>query len=108
MDRRASGGNSGVPTPWRRAEGHTDDADIARRRRTPRGQRPRARTESPRSETGRSRVRLQRKEGTQTASGSRKAYADDERSWEVGQLRSTREVSEQGRVVEAARLWWIL
>ncbi len=50
----------GVPTPWRKAEGHTGGAAIARRRRTPRGQRPRARTEAPRTGTGRSRVRLRR------------------------------------------------
>jgi hypothetical protein len=30
-------------------------------------------------------------------SGSRKAYADDERTWEVGQLRNTCEVAERGR-----------
>jgi len=29
------------------------------------------------------------------ASGSRKAYADDERTWEVGPLRSTREAAER-------------
>ncbi len=44
-----------VPTPWGKAEGKTVRADIARRRRTSRGRRPRARTESTRSGTGRSR-----------------------------------------------------
>jgi hypothetical protein len=31
------------------------------------------------------------------ASGSLRMYADDERTWEVGQTQSTGEVSEQGR-----------
>jgi hypothetical protein len=33
----------------------------------------------------------------QAVSGSRKAYADDERLWEVGQTRSTYEAAERGR-----------
>ena len=36
------------------AEGHIRRVDIARRGGTPRGQRPRARTETPRARTGRS------------------------------------------------------
>jgi len=48
----------GVPTPWRKAEGYPGGADIARRWRTPRGQRPRARAQAPRTGTGRARVRL--------------------------------------------------
>ena len=39
------------------AEGHIRCADIARRTGVPRGQRPRARTETPCAGTGRSRVR---------------------------------------------------
>src|SRR5579864_5525760 len=97
MNHCESGGDFGVPTPWRSAEGNIGGVDIARRRRTPRGQRPRARTESPRTGTGRSRVRLRRKEETQTASGSRKTNADDERTREVGQSGSTDEAVEQSR-----------
>ena len=78
------------------AEGHTGRVDIARRDGTPRGQRPRARTEAPRTGTGRSRVCL-RREGPQAASGSPRTHADDERTWEVGRLRSTGEAAEQSR-----------
>src|SRR3989441_1731924 len=88
--------HSGVPTPWRKAEGHIGGADIARRRRTLRGQRPCARTQAPRTGTGRSRVRLWPR-GPQTASGSPRTHADDERAREVEQLRSTGEAAEQGR-----------
>ena len=49
-------GYSGVPTPSRQAEGNTGRAAIARRAGTPRGQRPRACTEAPRTGTGRSRL----------------------------------------------------
>src|SRR5260370_37518205 len=42
--------------------------------------------------TGTSHVCLQRRE-VQTASGSRKAHADDGQTWEVGQLHSTVEVA---------------
>src|SRR5438445_167929 len=62
----------------------------------PRGHRPRARTQTPRAGTGRSQVcpglLLPR-----DTSGSLRTYADDERTWEVGQTCSTCEVSEQGR-----------
>ena len=68
MPRYASAGYSGVPTPWRYAEGHTDCAASARRSGTPRGQRPHARTETPRTGTPRSRVPLPPRE-PQTASG---------------------------------------
>src|SRR5205085_7017030 len=73
----------GVPTRWRLAEGNIDGADIARRPRTPRGQRPRARTDAPRTGAGRSHDRLHRE--MQSASGSLRTNADDERAWEVGQ-----------------------
>jgi hypothetical protein len=33
----------------------------------------------------------------QTVSGSRRTHADDEQTWEVGQLHSTVEVAEQSR-----------
>src|SRR5215469_16266170 len=87
---------SGLPTPWRRTEGNTGCTAIARCTRIPRGQRPRACTQAPCSGTGRSHVGLKRRD-LQTASGSRKAYADEEQTWEVGQLRSTGEVAEQSQ-----------
>src|SRR5467141_4266788 len=64
------------------------NADIARRCKVPRGQRPRARTQTPRSGTGRSHVRP-RLQLPWDASGSLRTYADDERTWEVGQTSST-------------------
>src|SRR5574342_1324098 len=67
---------------------------MARRGGTLRGQRPRARTEAPRTGTGRSRVCLR---AAQAASGSPRTYADAGRTWEVGQLRSTWEAAEQSR-----------
>jgi hypothetical protein len=96
MPRRESDGYSGVPTPWRKAEGNTGCVDIARRAWTPRGQRPHACTETSRTGTGRSHGRLWRV-GSQTASGTPRGNADDERPREVGQLRSTREAAEQSR-----------
>ncbi len=71
---------------------------MARRPRTLRGQRPRARIEAPCPEAGRSRVRL-RSRWPKAASGSPRAHADDERAREVGQGRSTCEVAEQGRAI---------
>jgi len=47
---------NGVPTPSRKAEGHTLSIAIARWTRTPRGPRPCACTEAPRTQTGRSQV----------------------------------------------------
>jgi hypothetical protein len=96
MPSRASGRPFGVPTSWRMAEGNTEHDAMASRARALRGQRPRARTESPCSETGRSRVRL-RRSSPQAASGSPRAHADDARTREVGQGRSTAEVAEQRR-----------
>src|SRR2546425_10969373 len=96
MPRRESGGLFGVPTPSCEAEGDTGCAANARRSRTPRGRRPRACTEAPRTGTGRSRVRPWER-GPRTASGSRRTYADDARTREVGQPRSTGEVAEQSR-----------
>ena len=75
-------GESGRPPPG---------ASISRERGTPRGRRPRARTDTPRAGTGRSRV-YPRPMGSRDASGSRRTYADDERPREVGQPRSTCEV----------------
>src|SRR5256885_16521640 len=46
--------------------------------------------------TGRSHVCLQERE-LQTVSGSRRMHADDERTWEVGQLHSPYEAAEQCR-----------
>lgn len=96
MHRRASGGHFGVPTPWREAEGHTRGVAIARRRGTPRGQRPRACTEAPCTGTGRSRVCL-RPGLAQTAPGSPRTHAGDGRTREVGPPHTTRETAEQGR-----------
>src|SRR5213593_2334952 len=56
----------GVPTPWTQAEGYTGRVASARRERTPRGLRPRARMETPRTGTGRSHV-CRRPEGPQAA-----------------------------------------
>ena len=58
--------------------------DIARCTGVPRGHRPRARTETPRAGTGRSHVRPEQ-QLPRDASGSLRTYADDERTWEVGQ-----------------------
>ena len=80
--------HSGTPTLSGDAEGPIWCTDIARCARVPRGQRPRARTQTPRMGTGRSQVRpelLLRWD----ASGSPRTYADDERTWEVGQTCST-------------------
>jgi hypothetical protein len=52
--------------------------------------------ETPCAGTGRSRVRLWWRE-PQAASGSRRTYADDERTGEAGRSHSTREVAEQSR-----------
>src|SRR4029077_3627575 len=87
---------SGMPTLWRKTEGNTGYTAIARCTRIPRGQRPQACTEMPCAGTGRSHVCLRRRE-LQTVSGSRRTYADDERTREVGQLHSTCEVAEQSR-----------
>ncbi|MGH9460490.1 MAG: hypothetical protein ACRD1X_04700, partial [Vicinamibacteria bacterium] len=62
--------NSGVPTSWRQAEGHTNRVATARRERTPRDLRPRARTDTPRTGTGRSHDRRRQREGPQAAPGS--------------------------------------
>src|SRR5207253_705596 len=66
--------------------------------RVPRGQRPRARTETPRSGTGRSQVRPE-PQLPWDVSGSLRTYADDERTWEVGQPGSTGEVPEQRQTI---------
>jgi hypothetical protein len=50
--------NSGVPTPLLGAEGHVRRIASARCSGTPRGLRPRACTETPRTGTGRLRVRI--------------------------------------------------
>src|SRR6516165_540830 len=62
----------------------------------PRGQRPRARTVAPCAGTGRSPARPG-PSVPRDASGSLRTHADDERTGEVGQTRSTGEVSEQRR-----------
>src|SRR5205823_13468303 len=52
--------------------------------------------DAPRTGTGRSCVR-RRVRGSTAASGSPRTHADDGRTREVGQPRSTREAAEQGR-----------
>src|SRR2546427_264324 len=98
MPHRESGGDFGGATAWRKAEGHTGRVASARRVRTLRGQRPRARTEAPRTGTGRSCVRLGQRE-PQAAPGSPRTYAGDGRAQEVGQPRGTEEAAEQGREI---------
>ncbi len=66
--------HSGVPMPWRQAEGNTTGVVSARRTRTLRGLRPRARTKAPRTGTGRSHDRL-RRDGLQAAPGSLRTQA---------------------------------
>src|ERR1700739_426648 len=92
----ASSRYSGMPTPWRWAEGNIGCAASARGTRILRGQRPRACTEAPCAGTGRSHVCLQRRE-LQAVSGSRRTYADDERTREVAQSHSTYEVADPSR-----------
>src|SRR5580700_10104430 len=92
----ASSRYSGMPTLWRLSEGNTRCTASARCTRIPRGQRPRACTQAPCSGTGRSHVRLQKRE-LQTVWGSQRTYADDEWAWEVGQLHCTCELAEQSR-----------
>src|SRR6218665_3649771 len=58
MPRDFGRGRSGVPRQWRRAEGHTGAAALARQSWPPRGHRPRACAETFRTGTGRSRVLL--------------------------------------------------
>ncbi|MFZ1999415.1 MAG: group II intron reverse transcriptase/maturase, partial [Candidatus Sulfotelmatobacter sp.] len=74
--------------------------DIARCNGVPRGHRPWARTEAPRAGTGRSRVRPGQ-QLPRDASGSLRTYADDERTWEVGQTYCTGEVPEQHRATSS-------
>src|SRR2546425_7942042 len=77
--------NFGVPTPWTQAEGHTHRVASARREGTPRGLRPRARPETPRTGTGRSHDR-QRREGPQAAPGSSRTYRSEEHTSELQSL----------------------
>jgi len=63
-------------------------------RRGPARSETRACTETPRARTGRSRVRPQRM-ALRAVSESPRTHADDARTWEVGQARSTCEVPEQ-------------
>src|SRR4029078_2098464 len=92
---RASG-PSGVPTPLAKAEGHILRT-VMRGAQGPRAvRRPHACTEPTCTGTGRSHVCLPR-EGGQAASGSPRTHADDERTREVGQPRTTWEAAEQGQ-----------
>src|SRR6187402_539819 len=80
------------------SEGETGGVVIARRRWAPRGQRPRARTETPRSGTGRS-CACPRRMAPRAAPRSPRTYVGDERAQEVGQVRSTEEAPEQSRAI---------
>src|SRR5688572_32616042 len=95
MTHGASRGHFGVPTPWRKAEGHTCRVANARHDGTLRGQRPCARTDTSRTGTGRSGGCLPH--AWQTASGRPRTHADDGRPPEVGHRRSTGEVAERRR-----------
>src|SRR5712691_5746963 len=77
-------------------EGSTRRLDTARGDGTLRGQRPRARTNTPRTRTGKSTGCPQRWP-LRDASGSSRTHADDERPGEGGQAGGTDEVSEQRR-----------
>src|SRR5439155_10074443 len=78
------------------AEGTIRHLDTARDGGVPRGQRPRARTETPRTRTGRS-PGCPQQWLPWAASGSLSTHADDERAGEIGQAGSTDEVAEQRR-----------
>src|SRR6218665_3919907 len=98
MPRDFGRGRSGVPRQWRRAEGHTGAAALARQSWPPRGHRPRACAETFSTGTGRSRVLLGhavRREPHQSASSSPRAYDDESGTREVGSWRSTEEAGEQ-------------
>jgi len=75
---------SGVPTLEGEAEGPTRRIEIARGDGTPRGQRPRARTATPRTRIGKSCV-PPRRMTPRDALGSPRADADDARTRKVGQ-----------------------
>jgi len=79
---------SRVPTSWDAAEGNIGRVVSARYARTLRGRGPRARTETPRTGTGRSHICL-RERASEAALGSLRTCANDVRIWEVGQPHST-------------------
>ena len=80
-----------MPTAFLNPEGNTVCSESLCCRRTLRGLSPQACTETFCTETGRSQGCLLK----QAASGSPRTHADDERSWEVGPIRSTGETAEQ-------------
>ena len=88
-------------TPGRRRcylkrKAHIRSTDNARCDGALRGRRPCARMEAPCAGTGRSQV-CPEQQWRWDVSGSLRTQADDERTWEVGQTRSTWEVPEQCR-----------
>ena len=86
---------SRVPTSWDVAEGNIGRVDIARHVWTLRGRRPRARTETSCTGTGRSHNRP-RNGSLRSALGTPRGYARDVRKWEVGQSHSTKEAPNKG------------
>src|SRR5216683_1758060 len=88
--------NSGTPTLWCQAEGNIRHIDNARCVRSP----ARSQTLSTygRTSHGNREIPCSPEEPTHSGrSGSLRTEADDERTREVGQARSTGEVPEQGR-----------
>jgi hypothetical protein len=85
---------SGVPTMSLQSEGNTGHPAIARDGLTPRGLRPWARMEVLCTGTGRSRARPGM--ALRSAPSIHQEYCGDVRVWEVGQVHSTWEASEQG------------
>ena len=86
---------SRVPTSWDVAEGNIGRVVSARHVWTLRGRRPRARTETSCTGTGRSHNRP-RNGSLRSALGTPRGYARDVRKWEVGQSHSTKEAPNKG------------
>ena len=92
----------GAPTASICPEGDTDRLGIARGDLAPRGLRPCARTEAPRTGTGRSHT-WPLIMAPRSAPSILREQGGDVRVWEVGQANSTREASEQGHRCAGAR-----
>jgi len=86
---------SRVPTSWDVAEGNIGRVVSARHIWTLRGRRPRARTETSCTGTGRSHNRPQNG-SLKSALGTPRGHARDVRKWEVGQPHITREAPNNG------------
>jgi hypothetical protein len=90
----------GTPTESIFSEGNTGHPVTARGGTVPRGLRPCARMDILCTGTGRSHARPDM--ATRSAPLIRQEYCGDVRAWEVGQVRSTREASEQRQRCAAA------